>query len=442
MRSFHFLAHHRLVGAAVILASTLTAPQHLLAQTANTAMGDSALGSYTGTYNSAFGYYTLFNNSSGYSNTALGAQSMYYNTTGHDNTASGVNTLLRNTTGNNNTAMGSNALFNNTTGGNNTANGLNTLYTNTTGYNNIATGTHALYLNDTGSSNTAVGVEALIHNTAGNDNVAIGGSALRYNSTGDLNTAIGGAALHSNTTGRGNIAIGFDAGLKVTTGNYNIEIGTGTYGTSDDNGVIRIGNSGTQTQTFIAGIAGVRSTGGVQVYINSAGQLGTLTSSERFKKDIKSIDDVSDKLLQLRPVSFVYKEDEKKELQYGLIAEEVARVYPELVQYDAEGKPFTVYYHLLTPLLLSELQKEHALVLSQQATLTAQQEKLDSQQAELASVNRKLIAQHVDMLTMMQQQNQELAAMRQQLNELGNLSQAGGSQPRRSEKIALVAIKK
>jgi hypothetical protein len=152
----------------------------------------------------------------------------------------------------------------------------------------------------------------------------------------------------------------------------------------------------------------------VQVYINSYGQLGTITSSERFKKDIKSIDDGSDKVLQLRPVSFIYKEDESNQLQYGLIAEEVAKVYPELVQYDQEGKPFTIYYHLLTPLLLSELQKEH--------------NKVNSQQAELLTLHQQLGTQRTEMLALMQQMQSkhqiEMAALQQKLSELVDVVQA------------------
>ena len=103
-------------------------------------------------------------------------------------------------------------------------------------------------------------------------------------------------------------------------------------------------------------------TDGVEVYIDSNGQLGTVTSSRRFKKDIHDMGSVTDRLMQLRPVTFRYKEAAENgahPVQYGLIAEEVAKVYPELVQYDKAGKPFTIYYHLLTPMLLNELQKAH-----------------------------------------------------------------------------------
>jgi len=226
------------------------------------------------------------------------------------------------------------------------------------------------------------------------------------------NTAVGYQALYYNQYGHNNVALGFGAGSNLK-GSNNVAIQNA--GDSGDNNTIRIGDG--QNRVFIAGISGVRSSGGVQVYINSAGQLGTTTSSARFKKDIKSIDDVSGKLLQLNPVSFIYKEDEKNEVQYGLIAEEVAKVYPELVQYDQEGKPFTVYYHLLTPLLLSELQKEH--------------NKIDAQQTELLSLNHRLTTQRTEMLAMMQQMQQqhlaEMAALQRKLSQLVDVVQANSS---------------
>jgi hypothetical protein len=218
------------------------------------------------------------------------------------------------------------------------------------------------------------------------------------------------------------------AGSNIT-GNNNIDIKNA--GNFTDNNTTRIGD--TQNRVFIAGVSGVRASGGVQVYINSSGQLGTLTSSERFKKAIKSIGSTSDKLLQLRPVSFIYKDDDSNQTQFGLIAEEVAKVYPELVQYDPEGKPFTVYYHLLTPLLLSELQKEHALTGVQQA-------KLDAQQTELARLNQLLDAQRSEMIAMIRQQQQqhavEMTALQQKLNQLEDLVQVS-SASRASERVAM-----
>ena len=163
-----------------------------------------------------------------------------------------------------------------------------------------------------------------------------------------------------------------------------LRIDIGNTGSGSDSGTIRIGSTGDQIATFIAGISGVKASGGVEVYINSNGQLGTVNSSRRFKFDIKEIGATSDRLMDLRPVAFRYKEadqDGTHPIQYGLIAEEVAKVYPDLVQYDKAGKPFTVYYHLLTPMMLNELQKAH----QQIAALTAGQE---NQSSEVGSLQR------------------------------------------------------
>ena len=167
--------------------------------------------------------------------------------------------------------------------------------------------------------------------------------------------------LYNTTTGGNNIALGFEAGQKLISGSNNIDIGND--GVAGEGGTIRIGTSGTHTASFIAGINGVPLSGGTNpVYIDANGQLGMMPSSRRFKNAIHTMGPVSDRLMQLHPVTFRYKaaaEDGSHPLQYGLIAEEVAKVYPDLVQYDKAGKPLTVYYHLLTPMLLNELQKQH-----------------------------------------------------------------------------------
>ncbi|MBC8121268.1 MAG: tail fiber domain-containing protein [Gemmatimonadaceae bacterium] len=333
-----------------------------------------------------------------------------------------------------NTATGTDALSNNTTGDYNTADGYQALFSNTTGSYNTADGYQALFKNNTGLANTADGYQSLGKNTSGSFNTATGVSSLYLNTTGSYNTAYGYQTLF-NTTGINNIAVGLSAGFYNTTGSNNIDIGN--YGSSADSGVIRIGTPGTQSRTFIAGISGVLTTGGVGVFINSSGQLGTVTSSKRFKKNIHSIGSVGDKLLRLRPVSFRYKqaaENGIQPVQYGLIAEEVAKVFPELVQYDKEGKPFTVYYHLLTPLLLSELQKEHHQNVSQQAKLTQHQAELSAfkhrdakQQAELASLKQQFVAQQ-------QQQSTQLAALQLKLNQLDRVVQASNSEIRLSQK--------
>jgi hypothetical protein len=196
----------------------------------------------------------------------------------------------------------------------------------------------------------------MLSNTTGNDNTASGIFALSGNTMGGVNTAIGDFALDSNTTGSNNIAIGNGAGENLTTGSNNIEIGNS--GNAPETNTIRIGVQGTQTATFIAGISGVGVASGAAVVVNSFGQLGVVPSSARYKREVRNMGDDSDRLMKLRPVSFRYKADPTSTQQYGLIAEEVAKVYPELVVNGADGKPQTVAYHLLPAMLLNELQKQ------------------------------------------------------------------------------------
>jgi len=373
----------------------------------NTAVGYEALyWNTSGSYNTTSGWQALAENTTGYYNTAIGYLALAYNTTGGYNSAFGVNALVLNRTGVYNTANGSNALYNNSSGDFNTATGANALYNNTTGSRNMAGGFNALYCNTTGTENTAYGngslysntrgsfntangFQALATNTTGAENTATGNGTLYFNTTGSYNTANGIGSLDDNTVGNSNtadgyfalsanvsgnhnIALGYGAGQSIYNGSFNIDIGN--EGTDTDTGTIRIGTKGNQTAAYIAGVDGMTASGGVAVYINSNGQLGTLTSSRRFKFDIKDIGAKSDKLMDLRPVTFRYKEaagDGTHPIQYGLIAEEVAKVYPDLVQYDKQGKPFTVYYHLLTPIMLNELQKAHQQLAEQQAEFTS-----------------------------------------------------------------------
>jgi hypothetical protein len=243
----------------------------------------------------------------------------------------------------------------------NTAIGYETLYLNTTGDNNTASGQFALLDNTTGSSNTASGENALGENVSGSENTAIGITALGDNTTGGGNTAIGAVALKSNTTGSGNIAIGTEAGFSAPAGNSD-SIYIGSEGSaSDAAGTIRIGTQGMQAGgTYIAGISGATASSGAEVYVTSNGLLGTVLSSGRFKEQITDMGDTSSKLFQLRPVNFFYKpeyDDGTHLLQYGLIAEEVAKVYPEMVAYGNDGQILTVKYQLLAPMLLNEVQK-------------------------------------------------------------------------------------
>jgi hypothetical protein len=260
---------------------------------------------------------------------------------------------------NQNTVLGDDALISNTTGFDNTAVGFNALSSNTTGANNTAIGWQALFANSTGSNNTATGLLALGSNTTGNFMTATGQGALFSNTTGDSNTANGFQALLGNTTGSNNIALGFQAGANVTTGNNNIDIGN--VGVAGDSKRIRIGQQGAQHGTFIAGIRGVttQNANAVPVLIDSAGQLGTMSSSRRFKKEIKPMDQTSEAILSLRPVMFHYKSDSTGTPQFGLIAEEVAQVNPDLVIRDERGEIYTVRYEAVNAMLLNEFLKEH-----------------------------------------------------------------------------------
>ena len=243
----------------------------------------------------------------------------------------------------------------------------------TTGTDNSAFGFETLYWITTGSSNTAIGSAAMGGSVNPTANTAVGYLALECNG-GSNNTAIGANAGSNNCSGSNNILVGYNSGTSAGRNN-NIEIGN--IGVSTDSGVIRIGSS-TQTSTFIAGINGATSSSGSQVYVNSSGQLGTFTSSLRFKEDVQDMGDATKGLLQLRPVTFHYKapyDDGSHLLEYGLIAEEVAKIYPGLVQYDEEGKPYSVRYQFLSTMLLNEVQAQHR----QLATQQAQIEKLQNQ---------------------------------------------------------------
>jgi Chaperone of endosialidase len=244
---------------------------------------------------------------------------------------------------------------------------------------NTAIGTSALFSGtNNGPNNTALGYKALYSNTAGKGNDAQGVNALYSNTTGIRNLGIGSNALYSNN-GSYNIALGFNAGYNVTTGSNNIEIGSS--GSANDNSTIQIGVQGTQTLTTIAGIYGTPVTGSA-VYVTSTGQLGVQASSERYKTDVATMPALSAKLDLLRPVTFHYKTDPKGLRQYGLIAEEVDKVYPELVIRDDSGRIQGVHYEELAPMLLNEVQQ-------QQHVLAAQDEKLAAQALELGELKQR-----------------------------------------------------
>ena len=289
-------------------------------------------------------------------NTAEGQNALFSLTTGGYNTAVGYFSLRSNTTGQFNTTVGAGTLFANN-GDENTATGAATLFSNTTGGHNTANGAQALYFNTTGVYDTADGAAALYNNTTGYSNTANGGSALFSNTTGVNNTASGLNALFMNTTGSANTALGAYAGSNLTTGSGNIDIASA--GVAAESNTIRVG--ATQTATYVAGIRGV-STGiadAITVVIDSAGQLGTASSSCRFKHDIKPMDAISESVLALKPVTFHYKSDTTNTPQFGLIAEEVAEVNPNLVVCDKGGEIYTVRYDAVNAMLLNEFLKEH-----------------------------------------------------------------------------------
>jgi uncharacterized coiled-coil protein SlyX len=339
----------------------------------NTAEGSDALFSLTtGTDNTAIGFDALYSNTTGNSNTATGSQALISNTTGIRNTANGFAALESNTTGERNTATGRAALANNTTGNHNTANGQNALFANSTGMQNTATGSFAMVFTTTGNQNTAEGFGAMLFNTTGNHNTGTGYFAVYQNTTGNNNTGYGYSALLNNTTGDGNIALGNFAGSNLTTGDKNIDIGN--LGVAAEANTIRIGTQGTHTRTFVAGITGAAVTG-VAVKVNGAGQIGTAPSSQRFKTEIKRMDKASEAILALKPVTFRYKKeiDPQGSPEFGLIAEEVEKVNPDLVARDADGKVYTVRYEAVNAMLLNEFLKEHRTVQELKSTATTQE---------------------------------------------------------------------
>jgi hypothetical protein len=379
----------------------------------NTAEGSSALLSRTtGVYNTAVGIYSTLSLTDGNfctgvgagtllvntadDNTATGAGALFSNTSGDQNTANGAFALFSNTSGFQNTANGTAALLNNITGTFNTATGHNALLSNTTGHQNTAAGDSVLASNTNGNNNTAMGEVALLSNTTGSDNTAFGFDALLNNITGFQNTAIGVDALANNTEGISNIALGVSAGANLT-GDNNIDIGNA--GLSDESDTIRIGQL--QTQTFIAGIDGTPVTG-TAVVVNASGQLGTAASSNRFKEDIEPMGKTSQALLALKPVTFHYKKeiDPAGTSQFGLVAEDVEAVDPDLVVRGKDGKPYTVRYDQVNAMLLNEFLKEHRKVEGLEATVAGQQKSFESKIAEqnrqieaLTSGLRKVTAQ-------------------------------------------------
>jgi hypothetical protein len=285
-------------------------------------------------------------------------------------------------TGNNN-FFGSGAGNFTNTGNYNNAMGVFTLFALTSGLSNTVIGDNSLIRNTSGSANTAIGAATLVQNTNGGANTAVGHFALNQ-TTGSNNVGIGDSAGWKTTSGFGNIYIGNSAGTEITTGSNNIYIGNAGF--NNESGQIRIGTVAAITSgTVIVGISGFGSSGGIPVIVNGGGRLGTTTSSARFKEDVRNIDSESDGLMKLRPVAFRYKESHEpgRLPQYGLIAEEVAEVYPELVVNDDEGRPFAIRSQLLDPLLLNEVQK-------QSRRIEAQSAEIENLRAQLAKLEARL----------------------------------------------------
>jgi hypothetical protein len=295
------------------------------------------------------------------------------------NTAEGQSALLSLTTGVFNTALGGQALHNNTTGNTNTAVGLNALFSNN-GRENVAVGGQALQRNTSGFHNTAAGFQALFLNTSGNHNTADGDVALLHNGTGNFNTAIGAHALNLNTTGSSNTALGFQAGFNITESG-NVCIGQGVIGLAGESNVTRIRNIGSTAQA-----------NGIFVTVGAGGKLGFQVSSRRYKDDIKPMDKASEALFALKPVRFRYKEeiDPARSPDFGLIAEDVATVNPDLVARDEQGKIVTVRYQAVNAMLLNEFLKEHRTVEDLKSTVAKQEKQIEALTTGLQKVSDQL----------------------------------------------------
>jgi len=339
------------------------------------AVSPSPDGGYPGG-NTAEGQNALLSLTSGTFNTAVGLLSLSTNATGSFNTATGAGALLANTAANN-TATGAATLLSNTTGDANTADGTFALFSNTTGTRNTATGYSALENNIIGMLNTATGAFALPGNGSGNNNTANGGFALWDNTTGNNNTAVGASALFNNSTGSNNIALGTAAGTGVSTADNVICIGIPGGNVSGSFYVANVFETSIDPDNL-------------PVYIDFTGRLGTQSSSRRFKEDITSMDKASENVLALRPVTFHYKDDGKCRSRFGLVAEEVAEVNPNLVVLDKEGKPYSVRYDQINAMLLNEFLKEHRKVEEQETTIMQLRKEIETVVARLKEQDSKI----------------------------------------------------
>jgi hypothetical protein len=361
---------------------------------------------FDGVENTATGVGALLSNTAGAQNTANGAFALAGNTIGDVNTATGFEALLSNTEGYYNTANGSEALLSNTTGTSNTAIGASALLTNTTGTSNTATGVFALYRNATGVDNTASGNGSLYNNTIGSGNTAMGGNALSANTTGANNTAIGASTLSNNYAGSNNIALGYGAGANVTAGSYNVYIGAGVPGVANDVG-----------HTYISNISStVQAPGGNIEYVTinlDTKLLGHSSSSRRYKEHIKPMANASEALYQLKPVTYRYKKeiDQHQSAAFGLIAEEVAKVNPDLVAHDSKGRSESVHYEMVNAMLLNEFLKEHRRV-------EAQQSKIDEQDRTISKLKSTLAQQRKSFESNLAQQEEQIEVMTSDFRKL------------------------
>ena len=261
-----------------------------------------------------------------------------------------------------------------------------------TGNSNTATGVAALVDNTEGNLNTATGLSALHDNTLGSSNTADGASALFQNVGGSGNTAIGSGALSSIGTGDSNVAVGENAGENLSgSDSNNIDIGANVAGVAGESNTIRIGNSDV-TATIIRGISGQTISSGAAVLVAANGQLGTATSSERFKEEIKPMDKASEALFFLKPVTFRYKTeiDPTRTQQFGLVAEDVEKISPDLVARDENGVVNTVRYDQVNAMLLNEFLKEHKKVAEQQATIAELKSTVAEQQRRFAQQEARI----------------------------------------------------
>ena len=369
----------------------------------NTAEGTNALFSLTnGDRNTANGFAALYSNTGGFQNTANGAAALQHNTTGNYNTANGALALFYNTTGSENTVNGVDALFYNTTGSENTANGYQALGFNRTGSDNTANGAYALFFNRTGYNNTANGVDALLNNRSGRSNTANGFDALYNNTGGSFNTAEGFNALLSNN-GSNNIGLGYSAGSSLTTGGGNVCIGSGIFGVAGESNTTRIRN-------IYSSFASARA-----VYVNADNKIGTLVSSRRFKDEIKPMDKASEAILALKPVTFRYKKEIEPNgaIMFGLIAEEVEKVDPELVTRNDKGEVETVRYEAVNAMLLNEFLKEHRTVQELKSTST-------TQEAMITQLKSTVAQQQQDFQSRLAEQQKQIKALASGLEKVNN----------------------